>query len=206
MFDLSHDPYSGHPQFAGPEDLYTTPPPWDIGRPQPAFVALAESGELNGRVLDIGCGTGEHAIMAARLGHESSGIDLSRQAIQLAEKKAHDRRVSVRFMRHDAFRVAELGEVFDTVLDCGLFHLFDSTARARFAAVLASAIRPGGRYFMLGFSDRQPGDWGPHRLTRADITAAFSGDWRIDSIVEATIAIVPDPYRVRAWPASITRI
>lgn len=42
-----------------------TPPPWDIGRPQPAFVRLADSGLLAGRVLDAGCGTGEHALLAA---------------------------------------------------------------------------------------------------------------------------------------------
>jgi len=37
------------------------PAPWDIGRPQPAFVRLAEQGLLSGRVLDSGCGTGEQA-------------------------------------------------------------------------------------------------------------------------------------------------
>ncbi|MDQ3927554.1 MAG: hypothetical protein M3328_00245, partial [Chloroflexota bacterium] len=36
----------------GPEDLYTSPPPWDIGRPQPAFLALADAGAFRGRVLD----------------------------------------------------------------------------------------------------------------------------------------------------------
>jgi hypothetical protein len=36
----------------------STPAPWDIGRPQPAFVRLADRGLLSGRVLDAGCGTG----------------------------------------------------------------------------------------------------------------------------------------------------
>ncbi|HKN42760.1 MAG TPA: hypothetical protein VJW23_02465, partial [Propionibacteriaceae bacterium] len=44
------------------------PPPWDIGRPQPAFLELADQGLLVGRVLDVGCGTGEHALMAAARG------------------------------------------------------------------------------------------------------------------------------------------
>ena len=61
-----------------PEDfdaLYTGTPPWDIGRPQPAFVQLADAGVLRGHVLDVGCGTGEHALMAAALGLQAVGID-----------------------------------------------------------------------------------------------------------------------------------
>jgi SAM-dependent methyltransferase len=60
-----------------PDNLYAGPPPWDIGRPQPAFQALADAGSVSGRVLDVGCGTGEHALMAARLGLDATGIDLA---------------------------------------------------------------------------------------------------------------------------------
>jgi SAM-dependent methyltransferase len=41
---------------------YHGTPPWEIGRPQPALAELAEAGALRGRVLDVGCGTGEHAL------------------------------------------------------------------------------------------------------------------------------------------------
>ena len=41
------------------------PPPWDIGRPQKEFVELVRRGEITGSVLDIGCGTGEHALFFA---------------------------------------------------------------------------------------------------------------------------------------------
>jgi 2-polyprenyl-3-methyl-5-hydroxy-6-metoxy-1,4-benzoquinol methylase len=50
-------------------------PPWDLGRPQPAFLELAKQGALAGRVLDVGCGTGEHALMAAARGFDATGID-----------------------------------------------------------------------------------------------------------------------------------
>ncbi len=43
----------------------SAPAPWDIGRPQPAFARLADRGLLAGRVLDAGCGTGEHTLLAA---------------------------------------------------------------------------------------------------------------------------------------------
>jgi len=52
---------------AGPRP-HTVRPPWDIGRPQPAFAALARTGAFRGRILDVGCGTGEHAVLAAQLG------------------------------------------------------------------------------------------------------------------------------------------
>src|ERR1700678_3420795 len=73
-------------------------PPWDIGHPQPAFVTLARSGAVVGRVLDIGCGTGEHALMAAELGLDATGIDVATRAILLAEQKAKSRKLAARFL------------------------------------------------------------------------------------------------------------
>jgi hypothetical protein len=37
--------------YGPPQELYRTPPPWEIGRPQPAFRALADAGRIRGRVL-----------------------------------------------------------------------------------------------------------------------------------------------------------
>src|SRR2546430_17658078 len=67
----------GHPSdpWARPDDRYVTRPRWDIGRPQPALLALAEAGHVRGRVLDAGCGTGEHALMAAPPGPDVTGTD-----------------------------------------------------------------------------------------------------------------------------------
>src|SRR4029079_10454222 len=62
-----------------PEDLYRSRPPWDIGRPQPAFHALTAAGTITGRVLDVGCGTGEHTLMCAAIGLERNDSDLARE-------------------------------------------------------------------------------------------------------------------------------
>jgi SAM-dependent methyltransferase len=201
----SHHPPYTRPTSWNPEDLYSSPPPWDIGRPQAAFRALAEAGALTGRVLDAGCGTGEHALMCAEMGLDATGVDLAGNALEAAGHKARDRGLSARFLRWDARNLAELDEVFDTVLDCGLFHMFDADDRAAYVTSLRSAIRPGGLYFMLGFSDQQPGDWGPHRLTRAEITAAFADGWRLDAIEPATIEVTFDPDGIRAWSVAATR-
>jgi cyclopropane fatty-acyl-phospholipid synthase-like methyltransferase len=189
-----------------PDDLYASPPPWDINRPQPALLALTAAGDIEGRVLDVGCGTGEHTLMAAGLGLDATGIDLATNALQTARLKARDRGLTVRFLRHDARRLAELGESFDTVLDCGLFHIFSGADRDAFIGGLRSVIRPGGRYFMLGFSDRHTGDRGPHRLTRNEILAAFADGWRVDSLAAATIEVTIDANGIPAWLLATTRI
>src|SRR5271154_2549844 len=122
-------------------------PPWDIGHPQPAFLALASSGDLVGRVLDIGCGTGEHALMAAELGLNVTGIDSSPRAIALAEQKAKERHLTPRLLVGDALELESRNEAYDTVLDCGLFHVFDDHDRALFVGNLQAIVVPGGRYF-----------------------------------------------------------
>jgi SAM-dependent methyltransferase len=180
-------------------------PPWDIGRPQPAFDHLASAGELVGHVLDVGCGTGEHALMAASLGLEAMGVDMSLRAIELARTKATERGVDVRFVVADALRLVDLGEQFDTVLDCGLFHVLDDDERARYVASLTEALRPGGRFHMLCFSERQPGDWGPRRVTQDEIRVAFSRGWGIESIESAVIDLTWDPAGALAWLVAATR-
>ena len=199
-------PYPGSVTPRGPDDLYTSPPPWDIGHPQPAFRAVADAGALRGRVLDVGCGTGEHALMAASLGLNATGVDLASAALSTARDKALERGLTARFLRHDARKLHELGETFDTVLDCGLFHMFGDADRAEYVAALRTVVPPDGHYFMLGFSDQQPGDWGPHRLKRDEISGAFSNGWRIDSLEPATIEITTEPDGIRARLLASTRI
>src|SRR5262249_52967405 len=71
-------------------------PPWDIGRPQPTFVRLADGGLLSGRVLDAGCGTGEHVLLAAAHGAQAMGGDLSALAIEKARGEAAGRGLAAR--------------------------------------------------------------------------------------------------------------
>jgi SAM-dependent methyltransferase len=199
---------AGRPGFEATYQAGTAP--WDIGRPQPDFVALAEAGLLKGRVLDVGCGTGEHALLAAGpgLSLDATGVDSAPTAIENARAKAEARGVAARFLVWDALELPVLGEHFDTVLDCGRFATFDDGERARFVASLAGTVAPGGRYYMLGFSDRVPGDWGPRRLTQDEIRASFSADagWLVDSIEPGRIYVTFMEEPVQAWLSSITRV
>lgn len=187
------------------EASYASTPPWDIGRPQPAFASLAATVELGPAVLDVGCGTGEHVLMAAAAGSDALGIDIAPTAIRLAEAKARERALAARFELGDALELRSLGEQFDSVLDCGLFHVFDDRDRPRFVESLATVVRPGSRYCMLCFSDREPGDWGPRRITQAEIRATFSHEWEIERIDPTELHITVRPEPAKAWLSVIRR-
>jgi cyclopropane fatty-acyl-phospholipid synthase-like methyltransferase len=199
---------SARPDVHTPEEfneMYSGTPPWDIGRPQPTFQILADAGELRGRVLDIGCGTGEHALMAAQRGLEAVGIDSSPTAIEIAKRKARERGLNARFLVHNALEVASIGERFDTVLDSGLFHVFNDEHRAAYVEALKLITRPDSRYFMLCFSEHQPGDFGPRRVTQQEIRQSFSDGWRIESIEMGKIETNLGPEGIMAWLAHIIR-
>jgi len=191
-----------------PEDfeaMYRERPPWDIGRPQPAFLELAEAGELRGRVLDAGCGTGEHTLMAAGLGLDATGIDAVAAAIGTAKRKAQERGLAARFLVWNALDLVSLGQQFDTVLDSGLFHVLDDSDRRSYVDNLTAVIPPGGRYFLLCFSDRQPGGFGPKRIKQEEIRTSFAAGWRVDAIEPATLDNTMGPG-ILGWRARITRV
>ena len=192
------------------DDSYaaSTAAPWDIGRPQPAFVRLAEQGLLAGRVLDSGCGTGEQTLLAAAHGADATGVDMSGRAIQKAKEKAAERGLVARFEVGDALRLVDLGLTFDVIIDSGVFHVFDDENRATYVSSLASVLRPGGRCYLACFSDRQPGTWGPRRVSQDELRAAFSRGWDVVRIEAAAFDVneartgVPS---VSAWLAVLER-
>jgi SAM-dependent methyltransferase len=186
----------------------STPPPWDLGRPQPAFVRLAEQGLLAGQVLDAGCGTGEQTLLAASSGAEALGVDVSPLALEQARGKAAARGIKARFEVADALSLGDLGLSFDTVIDSGLFHVFDDDNRARYVASLASVLRPGGHLYLMCFSDRQPGTLGPRRVSQDELRAAFRDGWTILALQAESFALNPGLFpatTAQAWLASITR-
>src|SRR4029450_13796275 len=107
------------------------PPPWDIGRPQPAVVRLAAKGGFAEPVLDAGCGSGENALHVAARGLPVLGVDVAETALAMARAKAEERGIEAEFAAADALRLDGLGRRFETVLDCGLLHTFDGDERQR---------------------------------------------------------------------------
>jgi len=192
------------------DDAYRrdAPPPWDIGRPQPAFLALTDEGLVRGSVFDAGCGTGEHTLLAAARGASAYGVDMSPTAIERARAKAAERGLDVRFDAGDLLSLPLPTAAFDTVLDSGVFHSFDDEERPRYVSVLSAIARPDAVLCLMCFSERQPGDWGPRRVTEAELRSSFADGWSVDRIEPATFEInpLPEAQSVDAWLAVFRRL
>ena len=167
------------------QTAYSENAPWDIGKPQPALISVAD--EITGSILDSGCGTGENALFFAARGHDVTGFDFFEGAIACGETKSRaagaERHVS------DGRRAesAKLTAQFDNVIDCGLFHVFSDEDRKRYVRGIEMVIERAGDLYLLCFSERTPGTAGPRRVTQSELIATFQEGWEIESIEPARL-------------------
>jgi len=188
------------------DDVYLGSPPWEIGRPQSEFVRLESEGEIVGRVLDVGCGTGENALHFAAAGHPTWGVDFAPNAVRRAKAKAQERHLPVEFHVASALELEKLGEQFDTVTDCGLFHTLLDPFRPVYSRSLQASLTPGGRFFVLCFSEDEPTDWGgPRRVSQAELRTTFEDGWDVRFIRRARFETTFREVEGKAWLAAVRR-
>ena len=184
-------------------------PPWEIKYAQPAFVERENL--VEGSVLDSGCGTGENALFFADRGHEVVGVDFQPAPIEEAKAKAKERNLKVDFQQMSALELSQLDRQFETVLDCGLFHTFSNENRAKYVEQLASVTKPLGHLLVLCFSDQEPGEQGPRRVTEQELRDSFADGWTIEDIEQARFVVRPTNNMgfteggAHAWFATIRR-
>jgi cyclopropane fatty-acyl-phospholipid synthase-like methyltransferase len=151
-------------------------------------VKLFDDGEIKrGRILDVGCGTGENALFLAEKGCDVTGVDIAHRAIEHAKEKAAKRQLGAVFFVCDVLTPGSCfveGE-FDTVIDSGLFHTLADEERPIFMKQIFRVLRGDGAYFMMCFSDKEPGEWGPRRVSRGEIITALEPLFHINYIKDA---------------------
>jgi SAM-dependent methyltransferase len=114
------------------------------------FIESEVGGDRSVPVLDIGCGTGRHAIELARRGFKVTGVDLSPSQIERARAKAAAAGVAPDFRVGDARALPFNAEFGLAVMICeGAFPLME-TDEMNFEILrgAARALRPGGKLIM----------------------------------------------------------
>jgi cyclopropane fatty-acyl-phospholipid synthase-like methyltransferase len=171
-------------------NAYAGKAPWDIGRPQKSLVEAAD--EITGSLLDSGCGTGENTLFFAGRGHKVTGIDFLDVPIASAKKKANQRGLQAIFLVWDALELDAFPDQFDSIIDCGLFHVFSDEDQKKYVQCLSSIAKSGSKLFLMCFSDEEPGTQGPRRISQQELRQAFSTNWTVESIQPTRFEVIPD--------------
>ena len=171
------------PTFSRFDEAYKTrTAPWVIGEPQPAIVDLERSGRIRGKVLDVGCGTGEHTILLTRLGYDVLGVDSAPTAIEQARENAAEKGVDARFEVADAMNLGGRATTPSSTARC--FTFSTTRDRARYVRSLHAACRPGALVHVLALSDKGRG-FGP-QVSETAIREAFGDGWVLEALEETT--------------------
>lgn len=173
--DAQYDPVRFQSGFA---EVYKSNTPWEIGRPQAPFIAAAD--QITSPLLEAGCGSGNAAVFFADRGLQVTAIDFVEEAIRQARAKAAARDLRVEFLVKDAMTLSAWDRRFSSVVDSGLYHIYDSQNRRRYVQGLAHVLEPGGRLFLLSFSDQKPA--AKDGISKQELYADFADGWEIESV------------------------
>ncbi|MEV5125860.1 class I SAM-dependent methyltransferase [Streptomyces decoyicus] len=159
------------------------PVPFFAAKPDENLVSYLERGLLTpGRALDLGCGPGRNALHLAAAGFAVDAVDLSPAALAWAEDRAREAGADVRFLRGDAFALAdtELNGPYDLIYDSGCFHHLPPHRRISYLALLDRALAPGGHFaltcFAAGGMGSELGDADFYRQSRLHGGLAYTSE------------------------------
>ena len=181
----------------------------DTGKPQNIIIELVDSGEIKGKVLEIGCGTGENSLHIAGAGHLTLGIDPSKEAVLIAKQKSEvmlaRRGICARFKQFIPQNLGLISESFNAIIDHATFQTVPTEERENYARSMVPLLEPGGSIILIITSTSE-------NLTvrsESDVIKAvehnFPQDFCIKNIREILYETGHNEVYVKGWECSITR-
>lgn len=100
-------------------------------------------------ILDLGCGTGSHAVMLAKRGYVVTGVDRSLHMLETAREKARAEKVDISFIQQDISTLTPAplnGETFDAVISmfAVMGYLTENAQLAKTFSNIRGYLKPGG--------------------------------------------------------------
>jgi SAM-dependent methyltransferase len=101
-------------------------------------------------VLDVGTGTGNAAVLAARAGAAVTGVDPTPELLQLAARRAHEENLTIGWQHGEAEHLDAADRSFDRVLS--VFGVMYAPNPATAAKEVLRCCRPGGRIVVTAWT------------------------------------------------------
>ena len=127
-----------------------------------------------GKALDLGCGSGLHAVTLAQRGWDVTGVDLIGKALDRARRRAAAAGVNATFVHADVTHLPTdtVGSGFDFFLDIGCFHGLDAQNRRAMARSVSARATPDATLVMLASGAQ-----------RSDVEDAYV-DWAVVDVLK----------------------
>lgn len=138
-------------------DLSLDKIPWEIKLPPKELVSVVDRQLIpsNSSILDVGCGSGNYSIFLAKLGFKVTGVDISKEALKIAQSKAANLKVSVDFLHSDALNLSKnLKTKFDFILDYSLLHHISFAQINSYVNQFNSLLTHNGKLLLVCYSER----------------------------------------------------
>ena len=181
----------------------------DTGKPQNIIIELVDSGEIQGTVLEIGCGTGENSLHISGAGYPTLGIDPSREDIHIAKQKAQvmlaRRGICARFKQFIPQNLGMIQEYFNVIIDNNTFQTIPFEERENYTRSMVPLLEPGGSLLLI----ITPGPGNLFIQTERDIVNAveqfFPQDFRIKYVKETAYETGTKEENIKAWLCLISK-
>lgn len=147
----------------------------------------AIDGLTPGTALDLGCGIGSHTLMLARQGWEATGVDISPEAIRLANHAARQQNLPARFVTAD-ITTWEPDQQFDLVVST--YALPGGADSHKVMRTATQALKPGGTLIVVEWDHSMAERWamGPDDLPSPSDLAAMVPGLTIESAESRAVA------------------
>ncbi|MBK3517661.1 class I SAM-dependent methyltransferase [Carboxylicivirga marina] len=167
--------------------------PWNMERPPKALLDLvANKNIVPCKTIDLGCGLGHYAHYLANCGFDVTGIDISTEAIKLAQERSKQEGIKAAFRTADMIGdLNEIKETFDFAYDWEVLHHIFPNHRQQYIKNVHQLLNPKGKYLSVCFSikDQQFGGQGKYRDTKLGTTLYFSSENELKTLFEAYFII-----------------
>ena len=179
------------------KNIYNKPysAPWTYKQIPKEIKEIKKLIPKNSKILEIGCGEGNHAIFLANEGFEITAIDSSKNAIKFAKNKIN-KKIKIKFLNQEFSMISKYKNKFDFIFDWRFLHeIKNKNDRKKYIQFIHNALKEDGKYLTVSFSgDSNFMGTGNIRTSPAGIKIYFATLKETEELIKTKFKIIKSSH------------